>query len=50
LIVVDKKDGGWPILVGGAIYLLSVLHIYWGYLIIRKIMRKFSKIDIKKEK
>lgn len=48
LIVIDKKDGGWPILVGGAIYLLSALHVYWGYLILRKMAHKFGKVSKKK--
>lgn len=42
LVVVEKKDGGSPLLLGGAVYLLGALHLYWGVLIIKKVAREFN--------
>ncbi len=39
----EKHDGGHPLVLGAALYSLSALHVYWGYLILQKVYREVTK-------
>lgn len=48
-LLVNNADGGYPIPVYSAVTALTVLHAYWGYLILKKFAKVFAEVLSEKD-
>jgi hypothetical protein len=44
LVLVDRIDGGYPVPIGVALTVVVALHVYWGFLILKKVARQLFPV------